>query len=210
MDWLARVFGTAWQALCLQSPAAVTAPDSVSIAIGVALFAGLSVMLGQIVVFRINRMRGWRLVLGVVIGSAANAALRVLIGVLLGLLSWLLDRSDADAQSLVVVYLIATAPHLLGFLAAIPYLGLGISRVLEGWSMLALAVMVSAGTANPWVALLVAGLAWGLGQFFSRILAHPLSLAASWLWTRVTGEPTVTTTNDILAGAPLIPMEKAS
>ena len=84
------------------------------------------------------------------------------------------------------------------------------SRILEGWSMLALAAMVTTATANPWLALTIAAVAWGLGQALSRLLAHPLSHVASRLWTWISGQPTVTTTNDILAGAPLIPMEKSA
>lgn len=208
VNWLAQVFGAAWDVLRLSTPAALGSSDAWSVAIGVALFAGLSVVLGQIAVFRINRVHGWQLALGVAIGSTADAALRVLIGVLLGLLSWSVDRDGTGATSLVLGYLFATAPQLLGFLAAIPYIGLAISRLLEGWSMLALAVMVTTATANPWLALLVSAVAWGLGQLLSRLLAHPLSTAASWLWTQISGKPTITTTNDILAGAPLIPLEK--
>lgn len=209
MDWLARVFEASGDVLRLQTPTALQSPDALSIAIGVALLAGLSVILGQIAVFRINRMRGWPLALGVAIGATANAALRAVIGGLLGLISWLVDRNAADAASLAIAYLFSIAPQLLGFLAAIPYAGIGISRLLEGWSMLALAVMVAAATGDPWLALLTAGIAWGLGQLLSRLLAHPLSIAASWLWTLISGTPTITTTNDILAGAPLIPLEKA-
>lgn len=210
VEWIGRVLEAAWTVLRLGSPTALHDPDAASVGLGVALLAGVSVVLGQIAVFRINRLRGWRLILGVGIGACANAGLRIIIALLLGLLSWLLDRSPHDPWSLSLAYLFATAPLILGFFAAIPYIGLAISRILEGWSMLALAAMVTTATANPWLALTIAAVAWALGQVLSRLLAHPLSRVASRLWTWISGQPTVTTTNDILAGAPLIPMEKSA
>lgn len=210
MEWIAEVLRAAWTVLSFGSPDALAGPRSVSIGLGVALVAGVSIVLGQIVVFRINRIHGWRLVLGVSVGALANVGLRVLIALALGLLALLFGLSGPEAATLMTAYLFAMAPQILGVLAAIPYLGMAISRILEGWSMLALAVMVTAGTANPWLALAIAAVAWALGQLLSRLLAHPVSRVASWLWTRVTGQPTITTSNDILAGAPLIPMEKAS
>ena len=110
----------------------------------------------------------------------------------------------------IAVYFIAPQLAMARFaFQSVPTALLTPDRLLEGWSMLALAVMVAAATGDPWLALLTAGIAWGLGQLLSRLLAHPLSIAASWLWTLISGTPTITTTNDILAGAPLIPLEKA-
>lgn len=193
-----------WSAWTLRPPAALGHPGALSVALAVAALAGVSTEMGQLAIFATNRVRGWRLLLGMSIGALANVALRAMLAALIALLAFI-ATGRADVGSLALVYLFSTAPHLLGFLAAIPYFGLGLSRLLEGWTLLALAAILGHLIGRPWVALAIAASVWALGQLLSRVLARPASALASVVWTRLTGSPTVVTANDILTGAPMIP-----
>lgn len=210
MAWVGQVLGAVGAVLGLHAPAELAQPNSWQVAVGVALLSSASMILGQIVVFQINRVRGWRLALGVAIGAVAYTGLRALLAVLLALLAWAVRGNETSASTLGAVYLYSTAPLIWGFLVAIPYLGLGIARILEAWSLLAMIAMLTTLMSNGWLALAAAAIVWGTGQLLSRVLAHPLSRFASWLWTVITRKPTIVTTNDILAGAPMIPISSAA
>lgn len=207
MNWWSEVWAAVWQACLLRAPDALGQPGAVSVALGVALFAAVSTELGQLAVFNANRVRGWRLVLGMALGALANAGLRALMGIALGLIALAVSGDSARGEAMVLVYLFATAPHVLGVFSAIPYLGLGFARLLEGWTLLAMAAILGDLLGRPWVALAIAASVWLIGQLLSRVLAQPFSVLASRAWTLLTGRPTVVTANDILSGAPMIPLQ---
>lgn len=181
-----------------------------SIAIGVALVAAVSTMLGHTVIFLINRVRGVRLLAGMALGTVYLVLLHVLTGMVLAVVTVLaMDR--ASAATITTAYLLTLAPRALGFLVFIPHLGLGIGRIIEGWCLLTLMFTLAHVLQVPrWQALVVAGSAWLLTQVVSRLASRPLAGLASRIWTRLTGRPTVVTAHDILSGGPFVPLDRST
>lgn len=208
MDWVADVLLATVQAWSLQPPSVLyeSGADAASIAWGVTLLAALSTVLGQAGIFGINRISGWQLVMGVALGALYNAALRFLQAVGIGLLTSIVTGVGPAGGALALIYLFALAPYALGFLVFLPHVGRGIAVVLEGWTLLALIAILTAVVGSPWVALAIGGIIWVLGQVASRVLGRPLAALTSKVWTLATGRPTLVTANDILAGAPFVPL----
>lgn len=205
------VFSAIGQVWALRAPAALLAPGGgVATGIGVALVAALSWVLGHAVVFGINKVTGMRMLAGIGVGVLYVAAVRVLIAFGIALLAWLVSGERAAAATIGVTYLYALAPLVLSVLIFIPHLGIGIGRVLEVWSVLALtALLVPTLGVGRWQALLIAALAWLLGLAVSRLAAKPVALVSSRIWTLATGQQTFVTAADVLSGAPFIPVQAA-
>lgn len=181
-----------------------------SVAVGVALVAAVSTLLGHSVIFMLNRVRGVRFVVSMTVGATYLLLLHALTGLVVGLVAVLIV-GELPATTIAVVYLLSLAPQAFGVLVFIPHLGLGIGRVIEGWCLLtlflSLAVELQVG---PWRALLVGGTAWLLTQVLSRVLSRPLASVVSVLWTRATGNPTFLTAHDVLAGSPFVPLDRTT
>ncbi len=180
------------------------------VAVGVAMLAALSTLVGHSVIFMLNRVRGVRLVVSMTLGAVYLVLLHLLTGLVIGLVSSLLV-GEVSATTIVVVYLLSLAPRTLGFLVFVPHLGLGIGRLIEGWCLLTLFLCLAHEfQVGPWRALLVGGTAWLVAQVVSRLLARPLASVASLAWSRATGSPTFLTAHDVLAGGPFVPLDRTS
>lgn len=211
LDWLAQVLVAVRDVLVLRTPAIVLEDSrtALPISLGVALLAGLSTMVGHAVVFTLNRIGGLRMAAGMTIGAVYIVLLRLLTAGVLALGVPLVTPGSVDGALVAVVFLVAVAPHALGFLVFVPHLGIGIGRLLEVWSLVALVVLL--GTAlglGRWQAIAVGGAAWVAGQLLSRLLARPLAGLSSRAWTLATGHPSFVTVQDILTGAPFVPLER--
>ena len=158
--------------------------------VGVAALALLSIGVGQSGVLFLNRVRGVRAVV------SGGLALALLIGLRLmeALVTWgvalAVTRRPLPLMTILTVFLLSLAPHVFNALTFLPFVGLGIARVLELWSFLVLFVLLGAAYALPgWLALLIALSGWLLMQLLARLLAAPLGWVSSRLWTLATGEP---------------------
>lgn len=179
----------------------------VAIAVGVGLVASASTTLGHAVVFVVNHITGLRLVLCMGLGAIYLLFLHLVSGLLVALVAAVVLGEGVSPTTIVVAYLLALAPQALGVLVFIPWLGLGIGRLLDGWGLLCRVVVLAALLdITRWQAALVAGVAWLLTQVLSRVLARPLASAASRGWTLATGRPAFLTSHDILAGTPFVPL----
>lgn len=211
VTWFAEVLdavGDVW---------AFRAPDSLvhgpthawPIALGVALLAGLSTMVGHAVVFAINRVSGLRMVAGMAIGAVFTVALRLLTATSIAVLSWAATAGRVQGEVVGICYLFALAPLVLSFLVFLPYFGLFLGRLLEGWALLCLVALLSPVLGvGRWAALALAGGAWLVTQLLSRVLAGPLAVVSSRVWTLATGHESFLTAQDILTGAPFVPLER--
>jgi len=176
-------------------------------ALGVALVAAASTMLGQVAVLLLNRIRGWRLITSLVLGALLMAALYVIqMFVTWSVASVALQR-PLPLLPLVLIAMLALAPQALNFITAFPHLGMLFGRLLGAWSYL---VMV-AGVAYAFnlgflwaLGFTIAG--WLLVQLASRLLERPLNFVFSHLWTIATGRPTMLTARDILSGSAVVPV----
>lgn len=176
-------------------------------ALGVAAMAAVSTVLGHVAVLLLNRIRGGRLLVSLVLSILAFTGLQVVEALVTWGVGSLATRNLLPLMPLVVVALTATAPLAFNFLTAIPHLGMLIGRVLQGWSVLVLVTGIRlAYGAGLWasVAFVLAG--WLTIQLLSRLLNRPIAWISSRLWTLATGTPTMVTADDILAGMPLIPV----
>lgn len=211
LEWVAQVLVAVRDVLVLRAPSVVLDDprSALPVALGVALLAGLSTMAGHAVVFALNRIGGLRLVAGMGVGAVYVVLLRALTAAVLAVGLPLVTPGDVDGGLVAVVFLVAIAPHALGFLVFVPYLGLGFGRLLEVWSLVALVVLLGAALGlDRWPAIAAGGGAWLAGQLLSRLLARPLAALASRAWTLATGHPSFVTVRDVLSGAPLIPLER--
>lgn len=211
LEWLAQVFGAAGDVWALRTPDVLGLGPSpaISVAAGVAVLAGISTMLGHLVVFAINRVTGLRMVAAIALGGLYLALLRSLTAVVIAMLALIATRGAVDPALLAVVYLLAIAPHLLAFLVFIPHFGLVIGRLLEVWTLVCLAaLLLQVLQVSRVAAVVIAGAAWLAGQLLSHLLAKPLAVLSSRVWSLATGHDTFITSQDILAGAPFVPLEQ--
>lgn len=176
-------------------------------ALGVALLASISTMLGHVAVFLLNHIGGWRLATSLALSTLWLASLHIIqVAVTWTVASLVLQRPQ-PLVPLIIVGLLSTAPLSFSFVTAMPHFGLMIGRLLQVWSYLVIVVGVS-------VAFRL-GIVWALGltlvgwivmQALSRVLQRPLGWVSSRAWTLATGRPTMVTSRDILAGTPIIPI----
>ena len=180
-------------------------PYSILLTIGVGILASISIMLGHAVVLLVNRITGWRFVIGLVFSALLLVLLHVLESVVLwGLGNWV---SGQGVPYLIVLSAVmaASAPQVWGFLILIPYMGTAIGRFLSAWSAVCLWALV-AGTfgIGRWGALGLVIVSWLAMQILSMVAAPWMSRAMSSLFGRISGQPVWVTGADILAGRPMI------
>lgn len=177
-------------------------------ALGVALVAAASTMLGHIAILLLNKIRGWRLLTSLLLSAASLALLHVLqAAITWGVAS--LVRGPMPLLPLIVVGLVSTAPLAWNFTTALPHLGLLLGRALEGWSFLILVIGVaSAFDVSLLWSLGFSAAGWVVMQVVSRLAQRPLNWVTSRLWTLATGRPTMVTARDILAGTPITPVSQ--
>ena len=177
-------------------------------ALGVAVLASLSTMLGHSAVLALNRIRGLRLLSTLVLNAVVLSSLRILQAAITWTVAGIVLGHPVPLLDLVIVALLSLAPQVFGVVTAMPHAGLFIGRVLEGWQYLVLVVGVSATFGVTLAtALGITLVGWVVMQMVSRLLRVPATWLGSRLWTLATGRPTMVTARDILAGTPLMPVE---
>jgi len=177
-------------------------------ALGVAVLASLSTMLGHSAVLALNRIRGLRLLSTLVLNAVVLSSLRILQAAITWTVAGIVLGHPVPLLDLVIVALLSLAPQVFGVVTAMPHAGLFIGRVLEAWQYLVLVVGVSATFGVTLAtALGITLVGWVVMQMVSRLLRVPATWLGSRLWTLATGRPTMVTARDILAGTPLMPVE---
>lgn len=183
-------------------------PMSLQISITIAMLAGISTLLGNSVVLFLNRIRGWRFGVSLVFNGVSMVTLFVVQAVVIALIGYLFTGDRLTFFQAARAVMLATAPLLFGFLELAPYVGPGIARVLQIWSLLALWTIVAViYQVGYWEALLITGVGWAVMQGLSWALARPLSALGNWIWKALSGSPTLLTAQDILAGQQFMPVE---
>lgn len=177
-------------------------------ALGVALLAWFSIGVGHAYVLFLNRVSWLRSLVAASLGLTYLLLLRVLEAVVTWGVALLVTGGSLPVPTVVAVFLLAMAPQVFAALTFVPHFGLALGRLLEAWSFLVLFLLLAAAYDIPaWQALLVTASGWLLVQVLSRLLAAPVGWFGSWLWTLASGEPTLVTSRDILAGTPFVPVE---
>ena len=147
-------------------------------AVGVAVLASLSTMLGHSAVLLLNRIGGLRLLSTLALNAAVLSFLRIMqAGITWAVTSLVLGR-PIPLLPLVLVALLSLAPQVFGVVTAVPHAGLFVGRVLEAWQSLVLVVGVSATFGVTLLTALGITLGgWTVMQMVSRLLRAP----ATWL-----------------------------
>lgn len=183
-------------------------PYALEISLTIAMLAGISTLLGNSVVLFLNRIRGWRFAASLVINGVSMIALFAAQAVVIAVVGYLVTGDRLSLTTAARAVMLATAPLLFGFLELAPYVGPGIARVLQVWSLLALWVIVGVVyQIGYWPALLVTGLGWGVMQGLSWALAKPLTALGNGVWRKLSGNSTLLTAQDLLSGHQFMPVE---
>lgn len=178
------------------------------LAVTVAVLAGASTLLGNSVILFLNRVRGWRFGVSLVFNGLGFLALYALQALVISVVGyWVLGERLSWMISAQAV-LLSTAPLLFGFFELIPYLGIGIARLLQAWGVIALwTVVAELYRVDRWTALLITLLGWGAMQLLSWLLSQPLTALGRLVWRLTTGNATMLTAEDLLSGHPFVPIE---
>jgi hypothetical protein len=157
------------------------------LALGVAVLAGISVLVGDSVVLFVVRVRPARFAAGL----ALNGVLLALSLAVEGVTIWLVARYLFGAQQplglAVAIAFLGSAPLVFGFFNMAATLGPYVSRLLRVWSWLIVVVAVRDGFHLAlWQALvcvvLAQALIWGINLAFRR----PLGAINEGVWKAVT------------------------
>lgn len=208
-DWLIAVASASGDVLTLRGArsGAMSIP-SLPVAAGIALFSGISTLLGHSVVLYLNRVRGLRFVAALVLGAVLLTLLYLVQAGVLALVAPLIAGTGTSFGVVAALTLASTAPLLFGFFEFVPVFGLIVGRLLQVWSALCLwALIATAYSLGWWGSLAVTVAAWLVMQVLSRLLGPAVGKVTARIWSTIAGRPTLVTGHDILAGAPLVPID---
>ncbi|HME80872.1 MAG TPA: hypothetical protein VKF82_02235 [Candidatus Eremiobacteraceae bacterium] len=162
--------------------------DSALVAFAIVFLAGLSEAIGQSVVLFANRIKPARFFLSL----AVTALLFGFSYVFLTLSTWAITflplATRIPLRSLAIVFALSYAPLLLGFLEALPYMGVPVGWLLRIWYLLASLVGVAAvGHLSVLDAILYVGVGWLALVIVRQIIGRPVALLTARIMSAVSG-----------------------
>jgi len=171
--------------------AAYGAPYALRTALLVAFFGGVSLTLGQSAVLFANQVTPRRFVLLLFGGALAYVFGLVVWGATIWLAATYGLRQSVSLDAVIFAVCVGEAPMLFGLLVLLPYLGTGIHRLLDVYSLLVVVAALSALLGvRLWEALLAAVAGWALRAVLTTLLARPLGGVQLWLWRAASGQST--------------------
>lgn len=183
-------------------------PLTLEIAVTIAALAGISTLLGDSVVLFLNRVRGWRFAVTMLLNALGFVLLYALQALVIAIVGPLIVGHTPGLATVTRGVLIATAPMIFGFLVLIPYLGPAIARVLQAWGLLVLWLVNDVlFQTDLWTALVITGIGWGVMQLLSWSLSRPIGWIGDRIWRVVTGKPSMMTGRDLLSGHMFMPLD---
>jgi len=185
-----------------------THPFSLEMAVTVAILAGISTLFGESVVLFLNRVRGWRFVITMLINATGFVLLYGLQALVIAIVGPLMLGHGPGLVTVTKGVMLSTAPMIFGFLVLIPYLGPAIARLLQAWGLLVLWLVVQVlFQTDSGTALLVTAIGWGVMQLLSWSLSRPVSWLGDRIWRLATGKPAMMTGRDLLSGHMFMPLD---
>ncbi len=162
-------------------------PHPAALALGVALLAGISILIGDSVVLFANHVRPTRFAAGL----ALNGVLFALALAVEGLTIWLVSRYLFGARQplglAVLIVFLGSAPLVFGFFIMAATLGPYVGRLLRVWSWLIVVLAVRDGfRLSLWEALACVLLAQALIWLINIAFRRPLAAANNGVWRVVT------------------------
>lgn len=211
LDFLGDVGHTIWGIWTLDPTLAEwyrQQPYAREIAITIAVLAGASTLLGNSVVLFLNRIRGWRFGVSLLLNGLGMVALYVVQAAIIAAVGFGVTGERVGPPAAIYAVMLATAPMILGFFELVPYMGPGIGHLLQAWGVAALWLVVTVlYDLDIWTALWITLVGWGVMQLISWLLARPLSWLGNKVWQRLSGRSTLITARDILSGQQFMPVE---
>lgn len=164
--------------------------DGLRIALAVLLAAGFSVAIGQSIALFASRVRPWRFVASLAVGSLLFVGSVLIWGAAAALLSAVAFGEVAERGWILRVVGLAHAPRLFGFLILTPYFGTLLGALLTVWTFLAVAIGVrTLFDLGLTEVVAVLGLAWLSIELLSRTLGRPLVMVTRWVRRMTAGTP---------------------
>lgn len=202
---MAEFFAQVWQVLvgALTFDAALLAPvlaapmrtnEYTAVILTIALLAGFSELLGDSVVWFVNRVRPARFL----VSLAVDAVLFVVKLFFWAFTIWFVARMIFNAERAIgdvfLAVCLGSAPFVFGVFIFLPYLGHGLRWVLSVYSWLLTVLLVALEYQFGIVPAIVCTLGgWLLIQLAGALLTRPRELFQDWLWRKTTGVPTLVT-----------------
>lgn len=211
LDFMATVGKAIWGVWTLDRSMAewfAAEPRALLVSLTIAALAGVSTLLGNSVVLFLNRVRGWGFVVSLALNGLAMVGLYLAQAAVIAVVGYLVTAERLTAQLAITSVMLSTAPLLFEFFVLMPYLGPGVARVLQVWSLLSLWVIVAVTyDVDRWTALVITGAGWAIMQGASWLLAKPLTRLADRIWVALTGHHTMLSAQDLLSGHQFVPVE---
>ncbi len=168
-------------------------PNANQIAIQVLLLVGFSQAVGQGLILFVNRVKPTRFVLSLCLGAILFV---FSYGFWIGstfLVSRFLFKQALDFQEVYYTVGLATAPQLLSFLIALPYLGVPIQVILALWALLVFVQGFSVSTGfGLWQSFICGLLGWVFLRILQRTVGRPIGALGKWLSNTTAGTHLVT------------------
>jgi len=210
-DFVATVWLVIWGVLAGDEAVAArfaAHPLTLEIAITIAALAGISTLVGDSVVLFLNRVRGWRLAVTMLLNALGFVLLYALQALVIAIVGPLVVGNTPGLATVTRGVMLSTAPLVFGFLVLIPYLGPAIARLLQAWGLLVLWLVTDVlFRTDLWTALLITGIGWGVMQLLSWSLSRPVNWVGDRIWRLATGTSSMMTGKDILSGHMFMPLD---
>ena len=208
LDTLRAVLGLVFHPGDPSTSALITDPGALLAALGVAVLGWVSIALGHGGVLLLNRVHGVRMIVAGVLGVVLFFSLRVVEALVTWAVATAMTGRVIPFDDMVIVFLLAMAPHVFAAVTFVPHLGLFLARALEAWSFIVIfLLMASLYGITVLYALVITASGWLAMHLLSRALTGPVGWVASRLWSIASGQPVIVTSRDILAGTPYIPVD---
>lgn len=208
LETLGAVLGLIFQPGDPATNALITGPGALVAALGVAVLGWASIALGHGGVLLLNRVHGVRMIVAGVLGAVFFCVLRVVEALVTWTVATMMTGRVIAFDDMVVIFLLAMAPHVFAAFTFVPHLGLFLARALEAWSFIVIfLLMASLYGISIIYALVITASGWLAMHLLSRALTAPIGWVASRLWSIASGQPVIVTARDILAGTPFIPVD---
>ncbi|MGB3534581.1 MAG: peptidase [Microcoleaceae cyanobacterium] len=185
-----------WGALTLNSDVfnwINSLPQGNQVALIIVLIAGLAQAVGQCVVLFLNRVQPKGFFISLGIASILFTFSYVFWAGSIGLVANFFFNYNLDYPTIFRTLGLSYAPLILGFLVALPYIGIPIYILLSLWALLAEITGLQVLTdLNAWGAFACAGLGWVVLQALQRTIGRPILVIGRWLKNLAAGKVLIT------------------
>lgn len=156
-----------------------TISDGNTIAILVVLLAGLAQACGQCIVLFVNKVPRLRFIFSLGVSAVLFAFTIIFWGLSTQGVAHFFFKLEFSTDEIIRTLGLSYAPQMLGFLVALPHIGIPISVILSIWSLLSLIRGLEAITTQveltAIMALTCTGLGWIVLQMLQRTIGRPVT-----------------------------------